>query len=636
MSNILEEYLVRIGAEVDKEAFKGAASAVNSLAGTMDKFAKMLKYSAAFALIRKVTDAVVDNIRVVAAADLEYQKFAARMWTTKETAKALTMVLKTMGATQEDVAWVPELREQFFRLRREMELLATPDDAAGQLRWIREIGYDVQSLQLKLKMLREWIAYYLIKYLKPYIKELQDFIRWLGEKLGNNLPKLAEKIASFLARVVSVGVTLGKLFKKVFEGIYNFFEAMPAKSQKLVTVLAAAGAAIMAGPFGMITAAIGGALLLLEDFFYYLEGNKSSKSLAPLWRWLTVADSKGISTLNKIKEVVNSIINRLTDFLTRVFNDDIRADLVRTAKALATSVVDMAAGIANIFKLITKNSPSVNNFWGGFAEAVKKSITALTFLGRTTAKIFSAMGLAMQGEFSLAKKELLGIIADFKDSKNKIIGDYGGDKAKTAYRYFVSQGLSKEAAAGLVGNFMQESSMNESAIGDDGTSGGIAQWHNERWEALKEFADKNGTKWYDFATQLAFVMHELKTTQTDTYNRLRFAESAEEAAQIVSDYFERPHPDYANNQQRRDNAAAVYQGGDSVNNSVVSPMSYAAGYPKSIPLTQTAYSGTFNVGGIVINCSDGAKAKEIAAAVGDTLTDIQQRLQARGGGSVIV
>ena len=71
---------------------------------------------------------------------------------------------------------LPELREQFFRLRQEMAELSTPADADGQLAWIREIGYDVQSLQLKLKMFKEWVVYYLIKELQPYIKDFQEFI----------------------------------------------------------------------------------------------------------------------------------------------------------------------------------------------------------------------------------------------------------------------------------------------------------------------------------------------------------------------------------------------------------------------------------------------------------------------------
>ena len=42
MSNILEEYLVRIGAEVDKDAFAGAAKAINNLSGMLGKLALFL------------------------------------------------------------------------------------------------------------------------------------------------------------------------------------------------------------------------------------------------------------------------------------------------------------------------------------------------------------------------------------------------------------------------------------------------------------------------------------------------------------------------------------------------------------------------------------------------------------------
>ncbi len=196
MSNILEEYLVKIGAEIDRETFNGASAAVNQLSGTLTKLGAVLKYAGIVAGIAKVTEAVVDNIKAVASADIEYQKLAQTMWTTKETAKSMSVVLKTMKASQEDVAWVPELREQFFRLRKEMNELATPSDADAQLRWIRDIGYDVQSLQLKFKMLKEWIVYYLIKDLQPYIKDFQDFVRWLNDKFGQNLPMLARKSCS--------------------------------------------------------------------------------------------------------------------------------------------------------------------------------------------------------------------------------------------------------------------------------------------------------------------------------------------------------------------------------------------------------------------------------------------------------
>ena len=82
MSNILEEYLVRIGAEVDKDAFAGAAKAINNLSGMLGKLGSILKYGAIFAGLAKVTEAVIDNIKAVASADLEYQKLAQSMWVT--------------------------------------------------------------------------------------------------------------------------------------------------------------------------------------------------------------------------------------------------------------------------------------------------------------------------------------------------------------------------------------------------------------------------------------------------------------------------------------------------------------------------------------------------------------------------
>lgn len=63
MSNILEEYLVRIGAEVDKDAFAGAAQAISKLSGMLGKLGTILKYGGIFVGLAKVTEAVIDNIK---------------------------------------------------------------------------------------------------------------------------------------------------------------------------------------------------------------------------------------------------------------------------------------------------------------------------------------------------------------------------------------------------------------------------------------------------------------------------------------------------------------------------------------------------------------------------------------------
>jgi len=63
--------------------------------------------------------------------------------------------------------------------------------------------------------------------------------------------------------------------------------------------------------------------------------------------------------------------------------------------------------------------------------------------------------------------------------------------------YFMDKGLSKHAAAGIVGNLYAESRLKTDAVGDGGTSGGIAQWHGPRWKQLQAFAKARNKKWTD-------------------------------------------------------------------------------------------------------------------------------------------
>ena len=652
MSNILEEYLVRIGAEVDKDAFAGAAKAINNLSGMLGKLGSILKYGGIFVGLAKVTEAVIDNIKAVASADLEYQKLAQSMWVTKDTAKTLSVVLKTMGASQEDVAWVPELREQFFRLRQEMAELSTPADADGQLAWIREIGYDVQSLQLKLKMFKEWVVYYLIKELQPYIKEFQEFIRWLNAKFGKSLPALARKVASVLASVVRVAMSLVKALKWLFEGIYNFIDALPSKTKALVAVFAVVGAAIMAGPFGLMMMAIGTALIMLEDFFGYLEGRESSNTLKPLWKWLTDENNPLRRLIEKLKEGIAFILAKLTELFEKVFTEERQEKLKKTVANIAKGVAEIAEGLATIVESIFgKKYPVVKKFWDFFLTAVGKVVDKVLALTNSMGHLMRALGKAMQGDFKGAREEFINAAADENAT---------GERSKYIQQKLMSMGFTASAAAGVVGNLVQESGLRTDAIGDNGTSGGLAQWHNERLDALKRFAAARGKEWTDLDTQIEFLAEEMRTSYADTYAKMQNAELPEIAGQIMTDEYEIPDPASANYSQRRANARAAYEAMKSANkqtsadashggaggsyDSLVSPTSYAAGFAAGgtaglMPMANSTANyngGVVNVGGIVVNCGNVSDPQGVAKAVEGTMEDFAQRLAAHNGGTVFV
>lgn len=650
MSNILEEYLVRIGAEVDKDAFAGAAKAINNLSGMLGKLGTILKYGGIVVGLVKVTESVIDNIKAVADADLEYQKLAQSMWVTKDTAKTLSVVLKTMGASQEDVAWVPELREQFFRLRQEMAELSTPADADGQLAWIREIGYDVQSLQLKLKMFKEWVVYYLIKELQPYIKEFQEFIRWLNDKFGKNLPTIARKVASVLASVVRVTMSLVKALKWLFEGIYNFIDALPSKTKALVAVFAVVGAAIMAGPFGLMMMAIGTALIMLEDFFGYLEGRESSETLKPLWKWLTDENNPLRRLIEKLEEGIAFILAKLTELFEKVFTEERQENLKKTVANIAKGVVEIAEGLATIVeKIFGKKYPIVKKFWDFFLIAVGKVVDKVLTLTNSMGHLMRALGKAMQGDFKGAREEFINAAADENAT---------GERSKYIQQKLMSMGFTASAAAGVVGNLVQESGLRTDAIGDNGTSGGLAQWHNERWEALKRFAAARGKDWTDLDTQIEFLAEEMRTSYADTYAKMQSAELPEIAGQIMTDEYEKPDSASANYAQRQANARAAYEAMQSGNkqaddyhggagggyDSLVAPTSYAAGFAAGgsaglMPMANSTANyngGVINVGGIVVNCGNVSDPQGVAKAVEGTMEDFAQRLAAHNGGTVFV
>lgn len=119
-----------------------------------------------------------------------------------------------------------------------------------------------------------------------------------------------------------------------------------------------------------------------------------------------------------------------------------------------------------------------------------------------------------------------------------------GEREKQAFDFFVSQGHSPAAAAGIVGNLVQESGLNPGAINrGDGADGshsiGIGQWNAGRAKALQQFAAERGTSVGDLNTQLAFVQHELSGPESRVGQQLRGVNDPQAAAGIFAGY-ERP------------------------------------------------------------------------------------------------
>jgi len=108
-------------------------------------------------------------------------------------------------------------------------------------------------------------------------------------------------------------------------------------------------------------------------------------------------------------------------------------------------------------------------------------------------------------------------------------------------------GLSKEQAAGIVGNFAHETGgfkhYQEISPVVPGSRGGagISQWTGPRRDAFEAFAKQAGKDPTSYDANLGFLLHELRNTEEGrVLESLKGAQTAEDAAQVFSNEFLRP------------------------------------------------------------------------------------------------
>jgi hypothetical protein len=102
-----------------------------------------------------------------------------------------------------------------------------------------------------------------------------------------------------------------------------------------------------------------------------------------------------------------------------------------------------------------------------------------------------------------------------------------GTNTAIATDYFLRRGYSPAQTAGIVGNLFHESggtmstgARNRGDAGPGQDSVGIGQWNRERLAGLSDFASAHGLDMRNLGTQLAYVEHELHTSEHSTRERL--------------------------------------------------------------------------------------------------------------------
>lgn len=107
-------------------------------------------------------------------------------------------------------------------------------------------------------------------------------------------------------------------------------------------------------------------------------------------------------------------------------------------------------------------------------------------------------------------------------------------RARQAVDYFINKGLTREQAAGLVGNLMRESGMNIGATNPNSGAYGLSQWLGSRKTRLFKRYGYHPT----FEQQLDYIWDELNTSHRRGLQMLRASKTVNDAARNAFGYYE--------------------------------------------------------------------------------------------------
>lgn len=137
-------------------------------------------------------------------------------------------------------------------------------------------------------------------------------------------------------------------------------------------------------------------------------------------------------------------------------------------------------------------------------------------------------------------------------------------KQREAYEYFTNKrGMSKIQALAIIGNLMAESGLKDDIYGDNRTSYGIQQWHNERMDKPFKHAKKKGHSTPTFKDQLEFLADEYEGKTG--YSNFLYTRKGKEGP----GYYNYSRQDFMNADNLKDAVVAWNQGAGRPHKSVI-------------------------------------------------------------------
>ena len=377
---------------------------------------------AVVSLIGATSVGVAKFLNHISNAEKEIADYAEEIGESREEAYRLKAALDAMGVSMEDIEASEELQEQFKILQEDAQKIQIPDMSVG-VEQVNSMKVEFLRLKQQSMLALTWIGHYTMKYLQQPLEKTKQLFGGLNDVILKNIPKWSKGIGFFLSSIVRLGLTVIRGAKAIFDAIKKIFDMIPKEIKVVTTALAALALFIRAGPIGKLMFIITAALLLLEDFFVYVDGGEAL--LGGLWQKLidiynTLKESGAIEkfkqcfidAMESIRQWILNAKNTVKDLLKQFQNSssiekikklfvnlkEILFLVLDTLKNIGRTFLDSFGGKGKTFLewIVSVGLPLLLDLLNGAVSAVKIILQWLNKMSDSES-IIKSIGIAFLG-----------------------------------------------------------------------------------------------------------------------------------------------------------------------------------------------------------------------------------------------
>lgn len=333
LRNVMKEYLVSLGFNVDRNKLSDALDVVKLGEGKISSLVSKMSTSlgkGTAGIVTMIASAVVAVGKFttsVAEADMATQNAANSMWMNVDAYRVTQNAVESLGYSMNELSTIarnPELTNRFSELVELGKQTAAPKELDSMLKKVRDVTFEFDKMQVIAKNGIRQIVYYFLKYLGVDLDNMQNKLASVNKFLQENLPKIAAAIAKVLYYIYRVGKAIGyviSLGAKLIGGIYNFMKKFPSTFKVFIGIISTILLAI--NPvLTIILAGLSAIILLIDDYMTWQRGGKSyfGDSWKKVEDFIEKAKDKFEWLFEKIEWAVDYIIDSLGPFFEWLFD----------------------------------------------------------------------------------------------------------------------------------------------------------------------------------------------------------------------------------------------------------------------------------------------------------------------------